>query len=201
MDTGSCDDGRSRTDRYLATYLRAHSVADSTYDQYERSLKKWYMWSSRPGISTWLVSLPLTAQVQHISDFVLHGFQFGYGSGGGVIRSDTILAVLHGVRHFFAPAGQDFPITYPHIRMLLKGISRLYSPRQLKAPVSTGLLESCFHCSDMDDPFEQALTGQPTLSPSVAQSVYMRLIGSKTNQNGVATIKFLIRSCARYSVR
>ncbi|OWZ18412.1 hypothetical protein PHMEG_0007494, partial [Phytophthora megakarya] len=73
----------------------------------------------------------------------------------------------------------------------------------------------------MADPFEQALrseivainngkfrwfavraqdivvvdrTGQPTLSPSQAQSVYMRLIGSKINQNGVATTRFLSRS-------
>ncbi|OWZ15061.1 LOW QUALITY PROTEIN: hypothetical protein PHMEG_00011369 [Phytophthora megakarya] len=121
---------------------------------------------------------------------------------------------------------------HPHIRMLLKGISRLDSPRQRKAPVSTGLLESCFHGPDMADPFEQALwgclsfffllrpseivainndkfrwfavraqdivvddsTGQPTLSPSQAQTVYMRLIGSKTNQNGVATTRFLSHS-------
>ncbi|OWZ14911.1 hypothetical protein PHMEG_00011525 [Phytophthora megakarya] len=63
-----------------------------------RALKKWYVWCLRSGISTWLVSLPLAVQVQHISNFVLHGFQFGYGSDGP-IRSDTILAVPLGVRH------------------------------------------------------------------------------------------------------
>ncbi|OWZ15635.1 LOW QUALITY PROTEIN: hypothetical protein PHMEG_00010687 [Phytophthora megakarya] len=110
-----------------------------------------------------------------------------------------------------------------------------------KNPVSTGLLVSYFHGSDMADPFEQALrglclsflfllsrsemainndkfhwfavraqdivvvdrTGQPTISPFQPQSVCMRLIGFKTNQNGIArqdSYRVLgIRACARYS--
>ncbi|KAJ8524203.1 hypothetical protein ON010_g16915 [Phytophthora cinnamomi] len=105
-----------------------------------------------------MVGLPLEAQVQFISDFILHGFQFGFGSGSP-IRSDSITTVLLGVRHFFAAAGQDFPVTHPHIRMLLKGISRLDGPRHRKAPVSLSLLEGCFHSLSMTELFDQALWG------------------------------------------
>ncbi|POM78382.1 Hypothetical protein PHPALM_4091 [Phytophthora palmivora] len=147
-----------RPEPNLAAYLRAHSVADSTYDQYGRALRKWITWTSRRGIPAWLTGIPLATQVQYISDFVLSGFQFGFGSGGP-IRSDSILAFLHGVRHFFAASGYDFPIAHPHIRMLLKGISRLDTPRRRKAPVSLGLLELCFHTMTLADPSEQALWG------------------------------------------
>ncbi|KAE8875943.1 hypothetical protein PF003_g39912 [Phytophthora fragariae] len=144
------------------------------------------------------------------------------------------MAVLLGVRHFFAASGHDFPIAHPHIRMLLKGISRLDSPPRRKAPVSIGLLEVCFRSLAMTEPFEQALwgvmclafffllrrseivaiaggsfkwfavraqdiavldeEGRPTLAPSKAQSVCMRLIGSKTNQDGSPTTRMLSRS-------
>ncbi|EEY58396.1 uncharacterized protein PITG_01060 [Phytophthora infestans T30-4] len=43
------------------------------------------------------------------------------------------MAVLHGVRHFFAASGYELPIEHPHIRMLLKGISRLDTSRRRKA--------------------------------------------------------------------
>ncbi|EGZ05287.1 hypothetical protein PHYSODRAFT_534264 [Phytophthora sojae] len=69
------------------------------------------------------------------------------------------MAVLSGVRHFFAASVHDFPIAHPHIRMLLKGISRLDSPPRRKAPVSIGLLEVCFRNLSMTEPFEQALWG------------------------------------------
>ncbi|ETP26596.1 hypothetical protein F441_00790, partial [Phytophthora nicotianae CJ01A1] len=74
----------------LAAYLRAHSVPDSTFDQYWRALSKWQTWTSRRGVSPWLSGTTLGDQVQYISDFVLHGFQFGSGSGGP-IRSDSIM--------------------------------------------------------------------------------------------------------------
>lgn len=102
--------------------------------------------------------MTLTDMVKHISDFVLHGFQFGFGSGGP-IRSASIMAVLHGVRHFFAASGCEFPIEHPHIRMLLKGISRLDTPRRRKAPVSIHLLEACFRGLAMEHPRGQALWG------------------------------------------
>ncbi|ETP03457.1 hypothetical protein F441_19588 [Phytophthora nicotianae CJ01A1] len=89
---------------YLASYLRAHSVANSTFDQYKRALDKWRIWSLRRGIHPWLYGVSLTDQVHCISAFVLHGFQFGFGSGGP-IRSDSISAVFHGARHFFAATG------------------------------------------------------------------------------------------------
>ncbi|GMF36125.1 unnamed protein product [Phytophthora lilii] len=69
------------------------------------------------------------------------------------------MGVLQGVRHFFAASGHDFPIGHPHIRLLLKGISRLDSPQQRKSPVSLEILEACFNSLSMTDPFEQALWG------------------------------------------
>ncbi|KAE8885870.1 hypothetical protein PF010_g19650 [Phytophthora fragariae] len=144
------------------------------------------------------------------------------------------MAVLQGVRHFFAASGFEFPLTHPHIRMLLKGIRRLDAARQRKAPVSLELLESCFHNLAFDAPFDQALwgvlclafffllrrseivaitghafkwfalraqdiavldsTGKPTLSPQLAYSVGLRLVGSKTNQDGAPTTRMLSRS-------
>ncbi|KAE9160787.1 hypothetical protein PF005_g31502, partial [Phytophthora fragariae] len=145
-------------DQYLATYLRAHSVADSTFDQYSRAMNKWTVWASRQGVPAWYIGVPSAVQVQHISDFILHGFQFGFGSGGS-IHSDSIMSVLQGVRHFFAASGFEFPLAHPHIRMLLKGISRLDTPRRRKAPVSLDMLEACFHSMAFADPFEQALWG------------------------------------------
>jgi hypothetical protein len=109
-------------------------VADSTFDQYSRSLAKWKTWATRHGIDPSLDGTPITHQVQYVSEFVLHGFQYGFGSGGP-IRSDSITSVLFGIRHFFAAAGREFPVAHPHIRMLLKGISRLDAPPQRKAPV------------------------------------------------------------------
>ncbi|GMF40570.1 unnamed protein product [Phytophthora fragariaefolia] len=155
---GVAENRYPRSDRHLAAYLRAHSVADSTFDQYNRALNKWVTWSARHGVPPSLEGMPLADQVQHISDFNLHGFQYGFGSGGG-IRSDSIMAVPTGVRHFFAAAGRDFPLAHLHIRMLFKGISRLDSPPRWKAPVSIELLEACFHSLSMVEPFEQALWG------------------------------------------
>ncbi|OWZ05950.1 LOW QUALITY PROTEIN: hypothetical protein PHMEG_00021864 [Phytophthora megakarya] len=70
---------------------------------------------------------------------------------------DTISVVLHGIRHFLAASGLSFPILYPHIKMLLKGIGRLDIPSRRKSPVSIELLETCFHGLAMTEPFDQAL--------------------------------------------
>ncbi|POM81522.1 Hypothetical protein PHPALM_491 [Phytophthora palmivora] len=89
--------------------------------------------------------------------------------------------------------------------MLLKGISRLDAPRTSKSPVSMELLETCFRVLNLNDSIEQALWGffraqdivvvdrvdQPTLIPSQTQSVCMRLIGTKTSQNGVPMTRML----------
>ncbi|POM62888.1 hypothetical protein PHPALM_27891 [Phytophthora palmivora] len=133
---GNGKGGRSRDGRYLATYICAHSVAGSAYIQYERAQNEWYVWASR-----W---------IQHISEFVLHGFRFGYGSGGP-IRSETIMTVLHGIRHFFAAAGYVFLITPAHSDATQK------APRASKSPVSKELLENCFRGLSLNGPFEQAL--------------------------------------------
>ncbi|POM60679.1 LOW QUALITY PROTEIN: hypothetical protein PHPALM_30437 [Phytophthora palmivora] len=207
MGAGNGKDGRSRDDRYLATYIRAHSVADSTYQQYERALNKWHVWASRRGISIWLADYPLAVQVQHISEFVLHGFRFGYGSGGP-IRSETIMTVLHGIRHFFAAAGYEFPITHPHIRMLLKAALTPCEPASLQFPwsswkpifaASTEIVaisngKFTWFAVRAQDIVVVDRVGQPTLNPSQAQSVCMSLIASKTNQNGVPMTRMLSRS-------
>ncbi|KAG4240760.1 hypothetical protein PC116_g11295 [Phytophthora cactorum] len=69
------------------------------------------------------------------------------------------MAVLHGVRHFFAASGYKFTIAHPYIRILLKGISRLDSSRRRKAPVSLNLLGECVSNLSMAEPFELALWG------------------------------------------
>ncbi|POM75895.1 Hypothetical protein PHPALM_6939 [Phytophthora palmivora] len=210
MSAGNGKGGRSWDDRYLLTYLRAYFVADSTYNQYEQALNKWHGWGSRRDISVWLADCPLAVQVQHIFEFVLHGFRFGYGSGGP-IRSETIISILHGIRHLFATAGYEFPITHPHIRILLKGISHLDAPPTSKSPAFMELLETCFRgltsimggsvpvillrsqivaisngkfrwfAVRAEDIVVVDRVGQPNSVPSQAQSVCMRLIGSKTN--------------------
>ncbi|GMF40527.1 unnamed protein product [Phytophthora fragariaefolia] len=215
-----------RSDRQLTAYLGPHSLADSTFDQYNRALNKWTPWSARHGVTPSHEGMPLANQVQHISEFILHDFQYGFGSGGP-IRSDSIMTVLAGVRHFFTAAGRYFPIAPPH------AASNLNSPPRRKASVPIGLLEACFHSLTMVGPFEQELwsvmclafvflirrsenvantggsfkwfairaqyiivldtAGRPTLYPSKAQSVYMRLIGSKTNESGSPTKRMLSR--------
>ncbi|ETP54571.1 hypothetical protein F442_00760 [Phytophthora nicotianae P10297] len=156
--------------------------------------------------------------------------EFGFGSGGP-IRSDSIMTVLQGVRHFFAAMGYEFLISPPHTRMLLKGIGRLDRSRLQKAPASLDLIEACFRGMTMSDPFEQALRGVLCLAfffllrrsenvaisggsfkwfalraqdivtvdangietpfPSEAHSVWIRLVGSKTNQGGAPITRML----------
>ncbi|OWZ00729.1 hypothetical protein PHMEG_00028020 [Phytophthora megakarya] len=114
LTPGDTIGGHTRRDHSLVAYLRAHSVADSTFDQYRRALVKWTAW-------------PLALGLADPS------------------CSDSILAVLQGIRHFFAASGAEFPIQHPHIRMLLKWISRLTTPRIHKSPVFIDLLEAYFH--------------------------------------------------------
>ncbi|EGZ23215.1 hypothetical protein PHYSODRAFT_324441 [Phytophthora sojae] len=139
----------------LARYLREHSVADSTYRKYERAFGTFI---TRRGVNPWLSGVPVAAQVQHVSDFILMGFQQGYGSGRPV-RSATIANNLMGVRHFFQASGRHFRVDHPQIRMLLKGISRLDSPPERKAPVSIQLMEACFASLNLASFSDQALWG------------------------------------------
>lgn len=101
-----------------------------------------------------MAGICINSCVHFATGFILLGFQSGYGSGAP-IRSSSIVNTLHGIRHFFAVAGADFPSSHPHIRMLLKGISRLDPPHLHKAPVSLELLESCFKSMRFHDPSEQ----------------------------------------------
>ncbi|KAE9161338.1 hypothetical protein PF004_g30859 [Phytophthora fragariae] len=157
--TSGCSESRSD----LAFHLRAHSVANSTFSKYRSALKTWFAWSTSRGIQPTLFGYTTDAKIQCITDFILHGFQHGYGSGRPV-RGATISAVLHGVLHFFRSAALDFPSGHPQIRMLLKGISRLDAPVRHKAPVSLQLLERCYRTLDLAMPSDQALWGVLCLS-------------------------------------
>jgi hypothetical protein len=115
-------------------------------------MKKWTTWTSRRGIDPWLSDHTDEARIQVLSEFIVHGFQYGFGAGGP-LRGSSIINTLQGVRHFFAAAGRLLPLAHPHVRMLLKGISRLDTPPRHKAQVSIRLLETCFHSLRFDDPF------------------------------------------------
>lgn len=130
----------------------------TTYNQYLKALRKWFIWCERRGISPTFQNESPPAIVQHITDFILRGFREGYGAGHRV-RSSTISATLSGIRHFFVAAGSDFPCGHPHIRMLLKGIGRLDTPVQHKAPVSIHQLELCLQSLNLALPSDQALWG------------------------------------------
>ncbi|OWZ21318.1 hypothetical protein PHMEG_0004152 [Phytophthora megakarya] len=135
---------------------------------------------------------------------------------GRPVRSNTNSAVLHGIRHFFAASGLPFPISYPHIKMLLKGIGRLDIPSRRKSPVSIELLETCFLDLTMTESFDQAFWGMlcvafffllgrseiVTIGGGKFKwfAVRMRDVivldedGSKTNQAGAPTSRLLSRS-------
>ncbi|OWZ10179.1 hypothetical protein PHMEG_00017010 [Phytophthora megakarya] len=150
--------GYQRPDNALATYLRPHSVADSTFAKYTSALKRWQAWTSRQGLSPWLTGLSLHDCVHHICNFITDGFQHGFGSGQPV-KGPTILATLHGIKHFFAAGGNTFSIDHPHIHMLLKGIRRFDPPRRRNPPLSIRLLEARFHSLDLLYPETQVLWG------------------------------------------
>ncbi|OWZ04688.1 hypothetical protein PHMEG_00023370 [Phytophthora megakarya] len=78
--------------------------------------------------------------------------------------SSTLSNMLHGIRHFFAARGLQFPSDHPITRMLLKGIKRLDSPKQHKTPVSIQLLDLCRESLQLDQPRDQALWGVLCLS-------------------------------------
>lgn len=79
----------------MAFYLRAHSVAASTYSKYLAALRAWYTWTTHRGMQSALLGYPKDVQLQLISDFTIYGFQYGFGSGRPV-RGSTIAATLHG---------------------------------------------------------------------------------------------------------
>ncbi|OWZ08608.1 hypothetical protein PHMEG_00018814 [Phytophthora megakarya] len=188
-----------------------HSVADSTLTKYSAAMNKWTVWGSCRGIEPWLYNLIDESCIQMLSDFIAHGFQYGFGAGRP-LRRTSIINTFQRIRHFFAAAGRVISMAYPHVRMLLKGIPRLDTPPRHKAPVSIPLLETCIRSLRLDDPFAQALwgsrseivsisgnsfkwfalraedlvaldiSGDLTLSAAAARSVHMRLRGSKTNQ-------------------
>ncbi|KAG3199010.1 hypothetical protein PC128_g5611 [Phytophthora cactorum] len=125
--------GHLRSGSNQAYYPRAHSVAAPTNDTYRAALQAWYSLSSRSGIHPVMIGYSMDAKIQAISDFIIHGFQYGYGSSRP-IRGATIAATLHGIVHFFQAAALNFPSNHPQIRMVLKGSYRLNGPVCHKTP-------------------------------------------------------------------
>ncbi|KAG3028666.1 hypothetical protein PC119_g6926 [Phytophthora cactorum] len=137
-DTGSrfynqTNGGHLRSGSNQAYYPRAHSVAAPTNDTYRAALQAWYSLSSRSGIHPVMIGYSKDAKIQAISDFIIHGFQYGYGSSRP-IRGATIAATLHGIVHFFQAAALNFLSNHPQIRMVLKGSYRLNGPVCHKTP-------------------------------------------------------------------
>jgi hypothetical protein len=91
LETGFPQHHVSRSGNDLDLYLRAHSVAAITYDQYVKAPRKWFNWCQCHHLPPTLNHLSLKAKVQLITDFVLLGFREGYGSGRPV-RNATISA-------------------------------------------------------------------------------------------------------------
>ncbi|OWZ23997.1 hypothetical protein PHMEG_0001036 [Phytophthora megakarya] len=210
-DAGS----RSSSNRALGRNINVHQVL--------RPLRAWYQWATRHRIHPALLVYSTEERLQLITDFILHGFQHGFGCGRPV-RGSIIVATLQGILHFFHAAGLQFPCDHPQIRMLLRGIARLDAPVRHKAPVSIQVLEHCFGPLNLSTPSDQALwvvvsvilfpatsrfswfalkaadiavldhSGSPTSLASEAMSVHIRLKGSKTNQRGKPTLRMLNRS-------
>ncbi|OWZ10572.1 LOW QUALITY PROTEIN: hypothetical protein PHMEG_00016565 [Phytophthora megakarya] len=124
----------------LVNHLRARSVATSTFVKYKGALRAWHTWTTRRGIQPALLTCSTVVQLQHITDFILHDVQYGFGSNRPV-RGATIACTLHGISHVFQAAGLLFPCNHPQVRMLLKGIYSLDAPVRHKAAVSSQLLE------------------------------------------------------------
>uniref|UniRef100_H3GRN9 Uncharacterized protein n=1 Tax=Phytophthora ramorum TaxID=164328 RepID=H3GRN9_PHYRM len=143
---------------------------------YRSALTTWFAWSTSRGIQPTLFGYTTDVKIQCITDFILHGFQHGYGSGRPV-RGATISAVLHGVLHFFWSAALDFPSGHPQIRMLLKGISRLDAPPEIASK------EKKFAWFAL-----RAVDIAIFNSAGAATSVHIRLTVSKTNQRGAPTL-------------
>ncbi|OWY94154.1 hypothetical protein PHMEG_00036196, partial [Phytophthora megakarya] len=93
------------------------------------------IWRTISEIQPALLVYSTEERLQLITDFILHGFQHGFGCGRPV-RGSIIVATLQGILHFFHAAGLQFPCDHPQIRMLLRGIARLDAPVRHKAPVS-----------------------------------------------------------------
>ncbi|OWY99508.1 LOW QUALITY PROTEIN: hypothetical protein PHMEG_00029477 [Phytophthora megakarya] len=119
--------------------------------------------TTRLGIPPPMLTMSASYRVQHITDFDLHGFQYGFGSRRR-IRAATITSTLRRIHHFFRGACLEFLSDHPQIRMLLKGITRIDPFIHHKAPVSLRLLESCFAAIDLATPSGKALWGGLSLS-------------------------------------
>ncbi|OWZ03545.1 hypothetical protein PHMEG_00024708 [Phytophthora megakarya] len=192
---------------------------DSTFDQYRRALVKWTAWSSRRGIPLWLGGVSLDLQVQHISDFILYGFQFGFGSGRPTAAIQYWL--------FLKAFDTSSPLLELNFRLNIhtfaccsKGSVTSIHPEfaNLRSPSIFWWLVFTVFASTLP-PIKHALEivatsssfftwfairaqdiavlddlGRHTVSPHRAKSVCLRLVDTKTNQCGVPTSRMLSQS-------
>ncbi|EGZ14686.1 hypothetical protein PHYSODRAFT_506965 [Phytophthora sojae] len=138
-------------------YLREHSVADPTHDKYKRAFGRWEQWCKQFGFPIWLTRVNTDQQAVIVSDFIVSCTRSG--RNGRQPKSDTIANTLHGINHFFKARALAFPVGHPQVCMLLKGLRRLDTPEQRKAPVTLSLLRAVFNRLDLNSPAYQALWG------------------------------------------
>ena len=121
-------------------------------------MRFWQQWTAQRGYSTWLHGSSTQHQLRIISEFIIYGHLYGFGSGAG-IRSTTIDSYLQGINHFFRSSNTPFPIQHTQVRLLLKGLRRFDGPRQHKHPVSLALLAECHRRLNFSAPAQRALWG------------------------------------------
>ncbi|POM68177.1 Hypothetical protein PHPALM_15694 [Phytophthora palmivora] len=185
----------------LVAYLRAHSVADSTFTKIASALSKWQAWTSHRGISPWCPGLSITDRGYNLDSVPIS-------------RSSPLLSwPLSTVSSIFASAGTKFPIRHPH--MYHNAAQGLLAPRFATSTIVASLnpsAECMLYSLTMSDPAAQVLWGVrdrghrsillrwfallaediivtdsqsfTTRDPRQAQAVRTTLCGSKANEGG-----------------
>lgn len=87
--------------------------------KYRAAFDQWTNWCARVGHSAFVMKLSSKQRLRVTEGFIIHSSKIGYGSGPR-LKSTTISAALHGVKHFFSAYGVDFPSDHKQIRMLIK---------------------------------------------------------------------------------
>ncbi|OWY99318.1 hypothetical protein PHMEG_00029693 [Phytophthora megakarya] len=95
---------------------------------YSAAMNKWTVWASHREIEPWLSNVTDEGRIQVLSDFIVHGFQHLALAG----RYEK-----HQLSTRSKKSGTSLlrKCSYPHVRMLLKGITRLDTPPRHKAPM------------------------------------------------------------------
>ena len=147
----------------VASRLRAHSVAASTFAKYATAFGYWRVWCRANATHVFLIGVDPHSALCAVESFIIHVHTVGFTTRTG-LKAATIAGVLHGIRHFFASEGHTFPSSQPQISMLLKGIARLDAPQHHKAPVSLELMDAVYSSLNLERRADLALWGVLCLS-------------------------------------